>query len=163
RLRKEQLYVSETEKQKQRKDARSFGSHFDLTEEETRILIDEQLRAAGWEADSETIRYSKGSRPERGKNKAIAEWPLKRGYADYALFAGLEFVGIVEAKRRSKNVLSDIEQAKEYGRMVTRIGEEVIHGLYGDYFVPFLFATNGRPYIRQFEEASGIWFLDARK
>lgn len=163
RLRKEQLYVSETEKQKRRKDARSFGSHFDLTEEETRILIDEQLRAAGWEADSETIRYSKGSRPERGKNKAIAEWPLKRGYADYALFAGLELVGIVEAKRRSKNVLSDIEQAKEYGRMVTRIGEEVIHGPYGDYFVPFLFATNGRPYIRQFEEASGIWFLDARK
>src|SRR5690606_27199328 len=84
-------------------------------------------------------------------------------YADYDLFAGLELVGIVEAKRRSKNVLSDIEQAKEYGRMVTRKGEEVIHGPYGDYFVPFLFATNGRPYIRQFEEASGIWFLDARK
>ncbi|WP_145453444.1 hypothetical protein, partial [Staphylococcus epidermidis] len=29
--------------------------------------------------------------------------------------------------------------------------------------VPFLFATNGRPYHKQVEEKSGIWFLDARK
>jgi type I restriction enzyme R subunit len=29
--------------------------------------------------------------------------------------------------------------------------------------VPFLFATNGRPFLRQIAEKSGIWFLDARQ
>jgi hypothetical protein len=28
--------------------------------------------------------------------------------------------------------------------------------------VPFLFATNGRPYLKQVETQSGIWFRDAR-
>jgi type I restriction enzyme, R subunit len=28
--------------------------------------------------------------------------------------------------------------------------------------VPFLFATNGRPFLRQIAEKSGIWFLDVR-
>lgn len=148
---------------KRKKDARTFGSHLNLTEEETRLLIDEQLRAAGWEADTEELRYGKGVRPEKGKNLAIAEWPLKKGFADYALFIGLEFIGIIEAKRRSKNILSDIEQAKNYARLVEQNGDEIIYPPYGDYFVPFLFATNGRPYFKQFEEKSGIWFLDARK
>ncbi|WP_407271406.1 hypothetical protein [Radiobacillus sp. PE A8.2] len=26
-----------------------------------------------------------------------------------------------------------------------------------------MFATNGRPYLKQFEDRSGIWFLDAKK
>jgi hypothetical protein len=34
---------------------------------------------------------------------------------------------------------------------------------WGLYKVPFLFATNGRPYIRQLQTKSGIWFLDARR
>jgi type I restriction enzyme, R subunit len=162
-LRQQQLYVSGQDKLKRRKDTRTFGSQLTLTEMETRILIDEQLRAAGWEANTEEIRYGKGARPEKGKNLAIAEWPLKRGFADYALFVGLDFVGIIEAKRQSKNILSDIEQAKNYARLVEKKAHETILEPYGDYFVPFLFATNGRPYIRQFEERSGIWFLDARK
>nr|WP_237088850.1 hypothetical protein [Paenibacillus larvae] len=33
---------------------------------------------AGWEADSKKLRFSKGTRPEKGKNLAIAEWPLKK-------------------------------------------------------------------------------------
>lgn len=163
KLRQEQLYISDKDKLRRKKDARTYGSQINLTEEETRILIDEQLRAAGWEVDSEEIRYGKGVRPEKGKNLAIAEWPLKRGFADYALFVGLEFVGIIEAKRLSKNILSDIEQAKNYARLVEKKSDEVILQPYGDYFVPFLFATNGRPYLKQFEERSGIWFLDARK
>ncbi|MEW9110741.1 MAG: type I restriction-modification system endonuclease [Cytobacillus gottheilii] len=163
KLRQEQLYISDKDKLKRKRDARTFGSQLNLTEAETRILIDEQLRATGWEVDSEEIRYGKGSRPEKNRNLAIAEWPLKRGFADYALFVGLEFVGIIEAKRLSKNILSDIEQAKNYARLVEKKGNEIIHQPYGDYFIPFLFATNGRPYLKQFEERSGIWFLDARK
>ena len=162
KLRQEQQHLSDKEKLQRKKDARRFGSQLELTEEETRVKIDEKLRAAGWEADTEKLRYGKGTRPEKGKNLAIAEWPLKNGYADYALFIGLEFVGIIEAKRKSKNIPSDIEQAKDYARNVEKKGEEIILGPYGDYYVPFLFATNGRPYYKQLEEKSGIWFLDAR-
>ncbi len=42
---------------------------------ETRRLIDAQLRAAGWEVDSEQLTYGNGIRPQKGKNLAIAEWP----------------------------------------------------------------------------------------
>ncbi|RXM37487.1 hypothetical protein BOQ62_22600, partial [Chryseobacterium sp. CH21] len=48
-------------------------------------LIDVQLRAAGWECDTENINYkNKKTLPEKGKNKAIAEWPCGGKYADYA-------------------------------------------------------------------------------
>ena len=65
------------------------SSKIDLDEAATRTLIDQQLRDAGWEADTKTIRYAEGSRPAKGRNVAIAEWPTKSGPADYALFAGL--------------------------------------------------------------------------
>ncbi|WP_204368986.1 DUF4145 domain-containing protein [Methylocucumis oryzae] len=45
-----------------------------LDETDTRKLIDQQLRQAGWEADSEIITFKKGSRPEK---TAIA--PLRNG------------------------------------------------------------------------------------
>lgn len=44
----------------------------ELDEAETRVLIDAQLRAAGWEVNSKTLRWSHGARPEKGKNRAIA-------------------------------------------------------------------------------------------
>ncbi len=162
-LRKAQSKVTTQMKHKRRKDARAYGSYLKLTEAETRILIDEQLRDAGWEVDTEVLRYGKGARPVKGRNLAIAEWPVRKGYADYALFVGLELIGLVEAKRLSKNIPSDIEQAKKYARLVEQKGDEIISEPYGDYFVPFLFATNGRPYLKQFADKSGIWFLDARK
>ena len=31
------------------------------------------------------------------------------------------------------------------------------------FFVPFVFSTNGRPYLKQIETESGTWFRDARK
>ena len=36
-------------------------------------------------------------------------------------------------------------------------------GQWGKYKVPFAFATNGRPYLKQLETKSGIWFIDFRK
>lgn len=47
------------------------------SEAETRYIIDEQLRQVGWEADTENLRYSKGTRPTKEPNMAIAEWPHK--------------------------------------------------------------------------------------
>ena len=41
--------------------------------------------------------------------------------------------------------------------------DEVIIPTTGEYKVPFLYATNGRPYLRQLKEESGIWFWDSRK
>ena len=34
-----------------------------MTEAETRKIIDEQLCKVGWEADTDNLRYSKGTRP----------------------------------------------------------------------------------------------------
>lgn len=162
-IRKAQLYVKDKEKQERREHAKKVAASFELSEAETRMLIDQQLQEVGWEADTEKLRFAKGVRPEKGRNMAIAEWPLKKGYADYALFIGMELVAIVEAKRASKDIPADIEQAKGYAKQVVQHGEEKIPEPYGDYFVPFLFATNGRPYVKQFKQKSGIWFLDARR
>ena len=80
-------------KEERRKRAREAASKVQLDEKQTRYLIDEQLRQVGWEADTKVLRYSKGTRPQKGKNLAIAEWPTNstvgdRGYIDYALFVG---------------------------------------------------------------------------
>lgn len=135
-----------------------------LDEAETRRLIDIQLRAAGWEADSETLIFARGTRPQENRNLAIAEWPVKDGRADYALFAGLKAIAIVEAKRQSTDIPASVEQAKRYSRNYQVKGEESLPGgPWGEYRVPFVFATNGRPYLRQLETKSGIWFCDVRR
>jgi type I restriction enzyme R subunit len=162
-LRQQQTTVTNEVKKKRHTKSKQAGSAFTLTEAENRLIIDEKLRQVGWEADSQTLRFGHGVRPEKGRNLAIAEWALKTGFADYALFCGLELVGIVEAKRISKNVEADIAQAKKYAMQVVRHGDEIIHGPWGNYQVPFLFSTNGRPYLEQLKHMSGIWFLDSRK
>lgn len=122
-----------------------------------------QLRQAGWEADSENITYGKGVRPTKGKNLAIAEVPTSDGRADYILCIGLQVVAVVEAKRQSTDVYGAIDQAKRYSRGYTVKGNEILPGgPWGEYKVPFTFATNGRPFLRQLETKSGIWFCDVR-
>lgn len=182
-----------------RQAAEKAEAALDLSEAETRLLIDAQLRQAGWAADTETLRYAAGARPQKGKNRAIAEWPTETGPVDYVLFAGLTPVGLVEAKKKHKNVAGVLEQTKRYAtgfrfevpqklaygaRRYTSAEDH--HSLAKDtdpskmtgafgwyagdkagkptaYRVPFLYSTNGRPFHRQFETLSGIWFLDARR
>lgn len=48
-------------------NAQQNGRYLDLDERETRRLIDAQLRSAGWEADTEEMRYSQGTRPVQGR------------------------------------------------------------------------------------------------
>lgn len=140
----------------------------ELSEAETRYLIDEQLRKFGWEADTNNLRYSKGTRPQKGRNLAIAEWPTdsvvgKNGYADYALFVGLKLVGIVEAKKAAIDIPAVIDhQCKEYAKGIKAEHKEYIINQWGAYKVPFVFATNGRKYLKQIETKSGIWCLDVR-
>ena len=144
--------------------AQAASSQLDLSEMETRKLIDRDMAKAGWEVDSETLRYELGTRPQKGRNVAIAEWPTQSGPADYALFVGLQCLGIVEAKKKNKDVSDAIRQAKRYSKGYKASTEEVPNGgPWGEYRIPFLFSANGRPFLRQMKEKSGIWFLDARR
>lgn len=157
------------EKEKRRQQAAKAASQRQKTEVETRYMIDQQLRQVGWEADTENLRFSKGTRPVKGRNLAIAEWPTdstvgNHGRADYALFIGLQFVGIIEAKAEHKDIPSVIDyQGKDYPRNIR--AEDAVYqvGTWGSYKVPFTFATNGRPYLEQYKTKSGIWFLDLRQ
>lgn len=120
----------------------------ELDEADTRRLIDAQLREAGWEADSERLTHEGGARPEPGRNQAIAEWPTSEGRADYVLFVGLRAVAVVEAKRWRTDVPGVLPQARRYAEALS---------------IPFLFASNARPYLKQLETKSGIWFHDMRR
>ena len=135
----------------------------ELSEADTRLIIDQQLNNAGWQADTKNITYSKGSRPEPHTCKAISEWPTASGPADYVLFDGLTPVAVIEAKKQSKNVYGAIDQAKRYAKGFDTKDIAVIETTYGEYKVPLTFATNGRPYFKQLEQESGIWFLDVRE
>lgn len=147
-----------------RKVSTHIASQMNLSEAETRLLIDDQLKTAGWLADSHNIRYAKGARPSKGEHKAIAEWPTSSGPADYALFVGMDLVGVIEAKKKAKDVVSDLQQAKRYAADIEIKGDErFVGGPWSNYNVPFLFSTNGRPYLKQLEQKSGIWLLDARR
>lgn len=158
--------VSQEERRKQ--SALAAGKR-QPSEAETRYLIDEQLRKVGWEADTEQLRYSKGTRPEKGRNMAIAEWPTdsqvgNRGYADYALFVGTELIATIEAKASHKDIPSVIDyQCKEYSQNIREKDSQYQIGTWGKYKVPFTFATNGKPYLEQYKTKSGIWFLDLRQ
>lgn len=154
-----------------------------LDEAATRVLIDEQLREMGWEVESTKLDYRNGTRPERGRNLAIAEWPVKNGKgqpkrADYVLFCGLQPVAIIEAKRYGNDVADDLRQAEEYaaGLILDRgISTEQLSdagatysvgwaGLNGvRYLVPFVYASNARPWLQQLQTKSGIWFRDLRE
>lgn len=139
----------------------------ELDEPTTRVIIDEQLRNAGWLVDSVVLRHAAGARPEYGKSMAIAEWPTRSGPVDYALFVDGRCVGVVEAKRQIRDVPGRIGQGKRYARDITLTLDELPSGgpwIDGDdrFRVPFVFATNGRPYVKQLATKSGIWFWDAR-
>lgn len=175
----EQKMLEETEKiaaaakavaaDERRKRALAAASQRQKSEAETRYMIDTQLRKVGWEADTENLRYGKGIHPQKGKNLAIAEWPTlssagNKGRADYALFAGEKLVAVIEAKAEHKDIPSVIDyQCKEYAQNIRPEDEKYVITTWGKYKAPFVFATNGRPYLAQLETKSGIWFLDLRE
>ena len=135
----------------------------EMSEAETRHLIDDQLRSAGWEVDTATINNKlHGTLPQKGKNKAIAEWRCGNKWADYALFIGTELYGLVEAKKYAQDISTDLTQSKRYAELGEKHGDVQILGQWGNYRVPFLFSTNGRAYLKQLDTKSGIWFLNGR-
>lgn len=192
---KDEELAKKTERQrkeyKKEMTERAAKRSLDLSEKETRFLIDDQLRQAGWEADTQKFTFAKGVRPEPGKNRAIAEWPtVDGGWADYILFVGLQPVAVVEAKKKNSDVSGKLNQAENYSLNFdynflkqTLLDEAVdndVQKLINDHFsdiqpswvdssgsryfrIPFVYSTNGRPYLRQLQTKSGIWFRDVRK
>ena len=136
-----------------------------LNEADTRKIIDEQLRQVGWESDSDNLRYSKeGTHPQKGRNVPVAEWQTDSGFVDYALFVGMKMVAVIEAKANHKDISAVIDcQGKDYARNIRDEDKAYRLGEWHGFKVPFIFATNGRPYNRQLETKSGIWFLDLRR
>lgn len=167
--------TASSQRQRVTKQTQAASQHIVLNEELTRILIDQQLVETGWQADSQELTYQKGARPEKGVNRAIAEWPTQGGRADYVLFAGLTPLAVVEAKKENTNVAGKIRQAERYSR-----GIQITSPLVGawelasrtiawpdeeddHYKVPFVYSCNGRPYVPQLAEQSGTWFRDVRE
>lgn len=162
-LKNETTALSKKQVEKLIADAKKQTEKVKLSEEETRQIIDQMLRDAGWTVDSNTLFYKNGTRPQAGKNLAIAEWPCTKYRADYVLFAGLMPVAVVEAKRKNKNVISALEQSDRYSRTFDVTNDMTSPGgPWGVNRVPFLYSTNGRGYLKQLEESSGIWFRDVR-
>lgn len=167
-----------------KRDTQQASRLIRLSEEETRILIDNQLRERGWDADTQALDYRRGARPEADKNRAIAEWPCfnqdgnKDTRADYVLFVGLRPVATVEAKRFGNDVGDDLRQAEEYSRDIKLDAlnlQRVEDGGQSYSFtwpiddagtqtfkIPFAFSTNGREFQHQIATKSGIWFRDLR-
>lgn len=149
------------------KAAQVASGKMELDEAATRRIIDAQLVEVGWEADTPNLRYAKGARPQRGRNLAIAEWPTSNGPADYVLFIGLRPVAVVEAKKMLVDIPSRVPQAERYSKGFSITGDmENPGGPWTEkgqtWHVPFCFATNGRPFIRQIQQKSGIWWRDCR-
>jgi len=154
---------------------RTASRHVVLDEAATRRLIDSQLSQAGWTVDSESLTYANGTRPKKGQNLAISEWPTRgKQSADYVLFAGLVPVAVVEAKRANFDVAGKISQAERYARgFAVEDGlapawieagrtEAWSDGEGGTFRIPFVYSCNGRSFHKQLAEKSGTWFRDLR-
>ena len=154
------------EKGKRKAQARKTAAGRVRPEAEARAVIDRQLQRAGWEADTWRLRYSRGTRPSKNRNLAIAEWPVAGGErADYALFAGTTLVGLIEAKKKETPVASAIDgQCDEYARNILSADGAPTKAQWGSYRVPFVFAANGGAYqsVAGMEAYSGLWFRDLR-
>lgn len=167
-----------SQRQQLNRKTQAATQHIVLDEALTRILIDQQLIEAGWQADSEAFTFKNGTRPEKGKNIAIAEWPTQHqgenGRADYVLFTGLTPIAVVEAKKENTNVAGKITQSERYSKGLTvaapMLGAWELAGMTvawpddndSHYKVPFVYSCNGRPFVPQLAEQSGTWFRDVR-
>nr|WP_304668227.1 hypothetical protein [Neisseria polysaccharea] len=107
-MRAELAAKSEKEQQVRRDQLDKHFAHSrqmrDLDEKQIRLLlIDVQLREAGWEADTENLNYQKGTCPEKGRNLAIAEYPCGKDRADYVLFCGLMPISTADEAHQEKS------------------------------------------------------------
>jgi type I restriction enzyme R subunit len=106
-------------------------------------IVDRRLKEAGWNvvpfhADKPVSAYERC---------AVEEYPTENGPADYALCAGGNVLGIVEAKKLTLGPQNVLTQAERYSR-----GVMVSPYDFRGFRVPFLYSTNGEV----------IWHHDVR-
>ncbi len=108
------------------------------------------------------------------------------GPVDYVLFCGQVALGVAEAKKFRTEVSAVIGQSERYSLGLQAVAADGLPsppewdserlGPFAGwpaltatvtgathYRVPFVFASNGRPFHRQFETRSGVWFRDVRR
>jgi type I restriction enzyme, R subunit len=108
-----------------------------------RLRIDPRLEAQGWHVVDHDA-----SRPILDHAaSAVTEYPTDNGPADYALIAGAQPLGIVEAKKLTLGPQNVLSQAERYARGVSDSPFR-----FGAFRVPFLYSTNGEV----------TWFHDVR-
>lgn len=108
------------------------------------MRIDNVLTQLGWRG----VKYHDDLEISQLNGYWVGEYPLATGKADYVLIINGLLVGIIEAKKISKDPLSAIEQAKRYSRgAFNGVGD------WRGYRVPFLYSSNGE----------SIYFLDVRQ
>lgn len=98
-------------------------------EQEAEQKIESKLEEQGWEktdSDSNQTVYDKYVQLPDGRE------------ADYVLYSIGKPIGIIEAKRRSKNPSNHLQQARNYAKAIE--GSTTHNGVYG---VPFVFTSNG--------------------
>lgn len=160
----QQKSVSAEERRTFTERAKRSASKLDMDEAQTRELIDVNLRKVGWEASTKVLNAkTHKTQPQRGRNIAIAEWPVKGGYADYALFIGTSLFGVIEAKKYGQDISTNLDQSKRYALNIISYDGINILGDWDGYKVPFLYSTNGREYLQQIATKSGVWYLDVRR
>jgi type I restriction enzyme R subunit len=97
-------------------------------EEFARKKIDELLTLAGWSIqDYNQINLSSNT------GAAIREFPIRSGYADYALFVDKKLVGLIEAKPEGTTLSGVAEQTERYSSSIPEkfnIREDEIRFLY---------------------------------
>lgn len=142
---KEQNDLLSAEKQKQFKNESSvakkerrnqsiqISSNLDISEAETRLIIDDKLYEQGWQI----IPYKVGLIESELTNHAVEEYPTETGPVDYALFVEGKLLAMVEAKRKSVNPQNVLEQSKRYSK-----GARNGSGNWNGYKIPFLYASN---------------------
>lgn len=94
------------------------------------------------------ILYKEGMETSRLSHHAVEEYPTANGPADYAMFVNGRLLCILEAKKVGVDPRNVLEQAKRYSS-----GCKKTIGSWGNYKVPFLYASNG----------TQIWFADVRE
>ena len=115
------------------------SARIEFSEAQTRQIIDNQLKKAGWEVDTATLNFkTHKTRPQDGRFMAIAEWRCGTLWADYALFVGQKLVGLVEAKKKNLDVAAALTQAKTYAQEITNENLQ-LWGTWQNYKAPFIF------------------------
>ncbi len=106
-----------------------------LTPEQiARQKIDQLLEAAGWVVQARD-RINLGA----ARGVAVAEFPLKTGFADYLLFVDRRPIGVIEAKRVGKTLSGVETQTARYSQGLPKAFQDKAWG----HPLPFMYQSTG--------------------